>query len=186
MESDGYRKRLWSQLAEAYAKLMYTYETQQQAANQKTKRHNKISTVQIGLTAASSAGFVGVAVNQVYYAALVSSALAAVSLGLNLYLRGASLAEDAVEHRASADSLWPILQDYISLLTDFDDMTIEGILAARQELQNRTEEQYDHAPRTDERAYKRARKILKVEDGQSFGENECDQLLPVALRGKIL
>lgn len=37
LEKDEYRKRLWSQLVETYSKVMYTYETQQQAANIKNK-----------------------------------------------------------------------------------------------------------------------------------------------------
>lgn len=183
MEHNEYKKHLWSQLVEAYAKVMYTYGTQQQAENIKTRRQSRISIVQIALTALSSAGFIGVAVNQAYFAALLSSALAAVSLGLNLYSKGATLAEDAAKHRAAADGLWPILQDYISLLTDFDSMEFDEIRAARQKLQDRTEEQYLNAPRTDKRAYEHARKVLKLEEGQSFEANECDQLLPVALRG---
>ena len=182
MEHDRNVKLVRSQLVEAYSKVMYTYETQQQAENIKTARQNRISVAQISLTALSSAGFIGVAVNHAYFAALLSSALAVLSLGLNLYSRGATLAEDATRHRAAADGLWPILQDYISLLVDLDNMELAEIRAARQKLQARTEEQYINAPRTDRRAYNRARKVLKFEEGQSFQKNECDQLLPIALR----
>lgn len=175
MEKDEYRKRLWSQLVETYSKVMYTYETQQQAANIKTNWHNGISIAQIVLTAVSSAGLIGVAIGQTYVAALVSSILAALSLGLNLYSKGAALSE-------AADGLWPILQDYISLLTDFENMDLEEIRAARRDLQSRTEKQYLNAPRTNKHAYELARKTLKNEEGQSFEKGECDRLLPVELR----
>ena len=169
LEKDEYRKRLWSQLVETYSKVMYTYETQQQAANIKTNWHNGISIVQIVLTAVSSAGLIGVAIGQTYVAALVSSILAALS-------------EAAARHRAAADGLWPILQDYISLLTDFENMDLEEIQAARRDLQSRTEKQYLNAPRTNKHAYELARKTLKNEEGQSFEKGECDRLLPVELR----
>lgn len=182
LEKDEYRKRLWSQLVETYSKVMYTYETQQQAANIKTNWHNGISIAQIVLTAVSSAGLIGVAIGQTYVAALVSSILAALSLGLNLYSKGAALSEAAARHRAAADGLWPILQGYISLLTDFENMDLEEIRAARRDLQSRTEKQYLNAPRTNKHAYELARKTLKNEEGQSFEKGECDRLLPVELR----
>ena len=67
-------------------------------------------------------------------------------------------------------------------MTDFENMDLEEIRAARRDLQSRTEKQYLNAPRTNKHAYELARKTLKNEEGQSFEKGECDRLLPVELR----
>ncbi|WP_165046321.1 SLATT domain-containing protein [Adlercreutzia sp. ZJ138] len=177
-----YKARLESQLKEAYVKVLYTYQTQQEAASLKIAVQRRVSMIQIILTSLISVGFVGAFFSQTGVTACLSAVLAAVSLCLNIYTRSARNEERANSHTRTADQLWVIVQDYISLLTDFDDIGLDEIKAARQDLQSRTAEVYSRAPRTNKRAYELARKALKKEEAQSFGEGECEKLLPVALR----
>ena len=127
-------ERLRGQIKEAYEKLLYTYQTQQEAATLKRDLSNRLSIAQIVLTA------------------------------------------------ICADRLWVVLQDYISLLTDFDDIGVEEIRRRRDLIQGSQAEVYREAPRTDDKAYSRARDRLK-NGHQSFEPGECDKLLPLDLRG---
>lgn len=107
----------------------------------------------------------------------------AVSLGLNIYLRGAKLSEDAESHARCADCLWAVKEDYLSLLTDFEDLDIDAIRERRGVLQRKVAEIYSKAPRTDNRAYEAASARLK-NGYQTFELEECDKFLPPELRGR--
>ena len=176
------RERLRGQIEESYGKLLYTYQTQQEEASLKRSRFNRLSIAQIVLTAISSCGVIGVLLGEAEAGAGVASLFAAVSLGINLYVRGARLLEGAEAHVRCANRLWVVMQDYISLLTDFNELDEADIRRQRNTLQGRQAEIYGEAPRTSAKAYKRARKKLK--DGrQSFEPGECVGLLPLGLRG---
>ena len=181
MDEQSTRRRLRGQIKEAYGKLLYTYQTQQEAASFKRELSNCLSIAQIFLTAVSTCGVVGVLLGRAELGAAAASLFAAVSLAINLYVRGAKLPEGAEAHARCADRLWVVLQDYISLLTDFDDIDVEEIRRRRDLVISRQAEVYKEAPRTDDKAYSRARDRLK--DGhQSFEPGECDKLLPLDLR----
>lgn len=181
MDSSDFRERLRGQIKESYGKLLYTYQTQQEAATLKRTMANRISISQIVLTTVSTCGVISVFFGQVGIGAAIASVTSASSLGLNLYTRGSKLPEEAEEHVRCANRLWVVLQDYESLLTDFDDLEVGEIRARRGALIAKQGEIYAEAPRTSDGAYKRARKRLK-NGHQSFESREIDELLPSRLR----
>lgn len=87
MDSSDYRERLRGQIKESYGKLLYTYQTQQEAATLKRTTTNRISISQIILTAVSTCGVISVIIGQTGtgVGAVVASITSALSLGLNLY-----------------------------------------------------------------------------------------------------
>ena len=181
MENPDYRERLRGQIKESYGKLLYTYQTQQEAATLKRAMAICISNGQIILTAVSTCGVVSVLFGQVGIGAAVASITSASSLGLNLYTRGSNLPEEAEEHVRCADRLWVVLQDYESILTDFDDLEVEEIRRCRDSLIKKQAEIYAEAPRTNNKAYEKARDRLK-NGHQTFEPEEIDELLPSRLR----
>ena len=54
----------------------------------------------------------------------------------------------------------------------------------RDELQLKTHEVYQNAPKTDNRSYSEAQKALKSDEEQFFTTDELDRLLPSHLRSK--
>ena len=181
MDSSDYRERLRGQIEESYGKLSYTYQTQQEAATLKRSKADRISIAQIVLSAISTCGVITVLFGQVGIGAAIASITSALSLAINLYARGSKLPEEAEEHIRCANRLWVILQDYESLLTDFDDLEVGEIRRCRDLLIEKQTEIYAEAPRTSNRAYKKARKRLK-NGHQSFEPGEIDKLLPSRLR----
>lgn len=181
MDKPDYRERLRGQIEESYGKLSYTYQTQQEAATLKRMLANCISIGQIVLTAVSTCGVISVLFGQVGLVTVIASITSASSLGLNLYTRGSKLPEEAEEHMRCANRLWVVLQDYESLYTDFDDLEVGEIRRCRDLLIEKQAEIYAEAPRTSDRAYKKARKRLK-NGHQSFEPEEIDILLPSRLR----
>lgn len=182
-EADGvWRGRLRSQIEEAYSKALYTYTAQHKAANLKERHQSGISLIQIALTSISSVGIISSLFISQYHASIAAGICSAMSLALNLYSRGRPYSKEIGEHRSTADTLWPILQDYLSLLTDFDNLDIQTIRESRKGLQDRLEQVYRTAPKTGNKAYRLTQKALKQDSEQSFEVGECDQLLPVGLR----
>lgn len=185
MERQRYKSDLWSQLKEAYAKAQYTYVTHQKQLWLVYLKQGIIGWFQIGFTAISTVGFLSIIfVNKdtLTWAAGICSVL---SLALNLYSRSANLGEEIAKRRNTVDGLWPILQDYISLLTDFWYAgEIETIIQRRQELQDKTDAVYKDAPRTGFLAYQLAREALKKGKEQSFDGEESDLFLPENLRNR--
>lgn len=187
MDGPDYRERLRGQIEESYGKLSYTYQTQQEAATLKRTTAICISNCQIFLTAVSTCGVISVLFGQTGtgVGAVVASITSALSLGLNLYARGSKLPEEAEEHVRCAYRLWAVLQDYESLLTDFDDLEVGEIRRCRDSLVEKQAEIYAEAPRTSDRAYEKARDRLKG-GHQSFEPGEIDKLLPSRLRSHSL
>lgn len=181
MDRSDFRERLRGQIEESYGKLSYTYQTQQEAATLERTMANRISISQIILTAVSTCGVISVLFGQVGIGAVIASITSALSLGLNLYTRGSNLPEEAEKHVRCADRLWVVLQDFESLLTDFDDLEVGEIRRCRDSLIEKQSEIYAEAPRTSDRAYKKARNRLK-NGHQSFDPGEIDKLLPSSLR----
>lgn len=183
-EDYEYKKRLWSQLTEAYAKEVYSRETQNVAANNTKKLASGISIAQIVLTSIATAGFISSLLPSGYIATLAAAACSAIALGLNLYSRGTKLSEESAAHVKASNDLWAFEQKLISLLTDFDSLTTDMICAKRDQLFNELNGVYRSAPRTNERQYEKARKMLKENQAQSFSDGEIDSLLPENLRWK--
>ena len=183
MDRSAFRERLRGQIEESYGKLSYTYQTQQEAATLKRTMANRISISQIILTAVSTCGVISVILGQtgIGVGVVVASITSALSLGLNLYSRGSKLPEEAEEHVRCANRLWVVLQDYESLLTDFDDLEVGEIRRCRDSLVEKQTEIYAEAPRTSDKAYEKARDRLK-NGHQSFELGEIDKLLPSRLR----
>lgn len=185
MDNDyEYRKRLWSQLTEFYAKEVYSRETQNVAANSIKARANRISVTQTVLTSIATVGFVSVIVPSGYIGAVIASACSAVTLALNLYSRGANLPEQSTEHVKASNELWAFEQKLLSLLTDFDNLDVESICRRRDELFEELDAIYRDSPRTNERQYNKAREVLVMNEAQSFANGEVDNLLPANLKNK--
>lgn len=186
MSVNGYRGALWSQLKEGYGKLLYTYVTQQKQLSLVEMWQNLIKTVQVLLTSVSTVGFLSIAITDqttLSWAAGISSVL---SLALNLYSREASLGTLVARHRSTTDALWPILQDYLSLLTDcLDDPPVDEVVRRRDDLQCRISAVYQEAPRTGAMAYRMARRAL-AKGEQSFEKGELESLLPSELRNRVM
>lgn len=179
-----YKKRLWSQLTEAYAKEVYSRETQNVAANSTKKLGDCISIAQIVLTSVATVGFISTLLPSGYVATIVATACSAVALALNLYSRGAKLSEESAAHVKASNDLWAFEQRLVSLLTDFDELDPGAICAKRDQLFDELDAVYRSAPRTNERQYEKAKKILKENQAQSFTDGEIDPLLPENLRWK--
>ncbi len=185
MDTQKYKSDLWSQLKDTHGKLIYTYVTHQKQLWLTTLRQSIIGWLQIILTAISTVGFLNIIITNKTTLAWIAGICSVLSLSLNLYSRSANMSEELSMRKKTIDNLWPLVQDYISLLTDFWNMDgIEDIKKQRKELQDRIGIVYKEAPRTGLMAYLLAKSALKKKKEQSFDGDESDIFLPENLRNR--
>lgn len=181
---NDYRYKLKNQLREAYGKVVYTYTSQLKQMNILKKREAYFKIAQIILSTISSGGIISTLFWDKWLIKLFSAFISACLLGINLYFKNFDLPDRIKQHQVASDNLWYIREDYLSLLTDFDDLNLDKIVLKRNELQDKTFDIYCNAPKTSVKSYKQAQKALKFDEEQFFSPQEIDNMLPEYLRTK--
>ena len=179
-DSQGYK--LESQIREAFGKVTYTFTSHEKCISRLIRTNNRIKTLQIVLSALTTGSFLGTIISNEKLCGIIGAFLSLCLLVLNAYVKNFNLVETAQKHQKAADLLWKIREEYISLLTDFEILEPQEIMLKRDELQNRTAEVYSNSPRTDLKSYKETQNALKIEEEQTFSEQEIDILLPNSIR----
>jgi hypothetical protein len=174
--------KLESQLREAYGKIVYTYTCHNKKATRLLKLNDNIKVWQIVLSALSAGGFITTIIFNDTLVKIIGAVISFLLVIVNSYTKNFNLVVEANEHIKTANLLWKIREEYISLLIDFEILSVEEIMAKRDELQNRTFEVYSSSLSTDKKSYKEAQKSLKTEEEQTFSEKEIDVMLPSSIR----
>lgn len=177
-----YRDGLRGQLREAYGRIVYTYTTYLKMMSRLDKNNRRIKCVQIVLSAVSTGGFIGSMITNQFVLTVIGGIFSTALLGLNLFFKEISLADQSKQCRIASDNLWLIRERYISLLTDFDVLSDNEIVIKRDELQELTFDVYNKSMKTDAKSYNAAQKALKTEEEQFFTPDEIDRMLPAHLR----
>ena len=113
---------------------------------------------------------------------IVSCVISTISTGITLYLKNYNLNDLIRQLHVSANEAWLIREDYISLLTDFNQLQDIEITTKREELKLRVYELYKNSPKTDSKSYELAQKALKKDEEQFFTADEIDKMLLQHLR----
>lgn len=178
--SQGYK--LESQLREAYGKIVYTYTCHNKKAARLLKLNDNIKVWQIVLSALSTGGFITTIIFDDTLVKIIGAIISFLLVIVNSYTKNFNLVGEANEHIKAANLLWKIREEYISLLIDFEILSVEEIMVKRDELQDRTFEVYNSSLSTDKKSYKEAQKSLKTDEEQTFSEKEIDVMLPNSIR----
>ena len=169
-------------MREAYGKIVYTYTCHNKKATRLLKLNDNIKVWQIVLSALSTGGFITTIIFNDTLVKIIGAVISFLLVIVNSYTKNFNLVGEANEHIKTANLLWKIREEYISLLIDFEILSVEEIMVKRDELQNRTFEVYSSSLSTDKKSYKEAQKSLKTEEEQTFSEKEIDVMLPSSIR----
>ncbi|WP_049551244.1 SLATT domain-containing protein [Streptococcus pseudopneumoniae] len=177
-------QKLWQQVVEQHAKLVYSFTTDEKEIARIlwwAKFRQVISIISSAITVSPAlSSLFGHNVWWKFFSAIAGIIL----LCLSTYNLKTDNDGKVIALRKSADTLWEIREKYISLLVDFDNFTIEEIRDRRDELTKETASVYKNRPKTSLSAYRKAQKALQVEEEQTFNEGEAEQLLPRSLRNR--
>ena len=172
------------QLREIYGRVTYSHKAQEKQADILLTRHGLVKLGQIILPAISTVGFLTALLGTGWWGSLVGAGCSAILLALNLYTKDYDLAKQAREHQQAAARLWYAREKYLSLIIDLSNgsETVSNAKAKRDVLVDELQVVYSDAPRTSERAYKKARKSLRFNEEMTFATNEVDAFLPERMR----
>lgn len=180
--SQNHKQKLYQQIQEQYGKLLYTYTCHLKKASALKKECNRFKWAQIILSAISTGGFIATVVTDQAKLAWIGGIVSTMLLVINGYLKDKDFAAEQKEHMGTASKLWPLREEYISLMTDFDDLPDDTIVSRRDDLMGKTAKIYESAPQTDEKAYAAAQDALKNKEEQFFTQEELNVMLPIHLR----
>lgn len=178
----AYKEKLYSQIQDQYGKLVYTYTCHFKMANRLQKRNNRVKWGQIMLSAISTGGFLGVLISNQHILLWVGGLCSTILFALTSYLKDKNISAEKIAHIKSANSLWIVREEYISLLTDFDNLCLDEIIEKRNLLIGKCAEIYSTAPLTDAKSYAEAQKALKFNEEQFFSQEELNKMFPAHLR----
>lgn len=182
MNEEELKFNLESQIREAFGRVMYSYTTHLKQVDLLRKNQSSIKWVKIILSAISTSGILSIVLVDSYFLKVTTALFSIALTAVTLYFREFNITEEIASHTATANSLWQIREEYISLLTDFPTDTIAKIQGERDTLMHRTKQIYDAALKTSPKSYHLAQKALKDEEEQFFTDYEIDQFLPQHLR----
>ena len=183
-DRDEQMHTLESQIRECLGRVVYSHVVHEKCAELCLKKLNLIINSQIILSAITT----GTLLISIFGEGKVGTIIGAISstilLALNTYTKDYDLGKLAQKHSDIAVTLWGIRESYLSLLTDLaiGSLNLAQGQAKRDDLQKSLESVYQSAPRTNEKAYKRAQNALKVDGQMTNSYQEIDMFLPNILR----
>lgn len=102
---------------------------------------------QIILSAITTGGLLAAVIAKEEWVTIASCVISTISTGITLYLKNYNLNDLIRQLHVSANEAWLIREDYISLLTDFDQLQESEITSKREELKHRVYELYKNVPK---------------------------------------
>jgi hypothetical protein len=183
---DSNAQALESQIRECYGRVVYSHVVHEKCADIYLKRLTRIKMWQIILSAITTGTLLISLLGESKLGTIIGAVFSTILLALNTYTQDYDLGELAQKHSDTASKLWEIRESYLSLLTDMtvNSLTLEQAQAKRDTLQKSLASVYQNAPRTNEKAYTKAQKALKVDEQMTFSDEEIDKFLPNNLRSK--
>jgi len=175
-------KSVYNQIEEAYGKVVYTYTTHIIQASRIQKRNYRLKWAEIILAAISAGGFLATVITNTAVLAWIGGLCSTALLVLSAYFKDLDLNKKQHEHLTTSNKLWPLREDYLSLLVDFDALDYGIIVEKRDHLKEQVAKVYANAPITDEKSYTLAQEALQKKESQFFSRNELNQILPIELR----
>lgn len=180
--SRPYDATLYNQIEEAYGKVVYSYTTQVIHASRLYKRYQSLKWWQLILSAISTGGFLGTVITKEVFLTWIGGICSTLLLILTAYFKDSNLSDIYQKHLETSNQLWLLREQYLSLLTDFPELSREDVVHRRDNLQERVAKVYDEAPLTDQESYALAQKALKEDESQFFSREELNKMLPERLR----
>jgi len=170
-------------IRETFGNVVYTHKTYEKAADiciSKSKRIKLINVILLALTSSSALG--SILKGQIF---LVStSILATTALFFVVYQLSSNFAGLGQEYKTVAKKLWVIREKYQNLIADVmnEKYASSEIVEKRDSLLFELSQILESALPTDNKAYSKARKALKIDKERTFSNKEIDNFLPEELR----
>ena len=182
MDEGVQREKLESQIRDEFGRILYTSTARYKQSDRLKQKDKIIKIVQICLSAITFSGILDIVLNltPIPSVAIVIPSLFLIFIQIITWTTNHQL--QAFQEYASAEKLWVVREEYKSLLTDFDSLSLSDIRDKRDILQSKTHEVNSNSSSIDNKSLKMARKSIKAQGDHSFSDDEINDLLPLGLR----
>ncbi len=169
---------------ESFGRVVYTHKTHEKEAERFISSAIRTKWTNIVLIALTSGTLISTIITSQTLLAYISASLATITLAFTIFQLSFNPEEKAEKHRQTAKELWFLREKHANLIADILNNKIDSkiIISKRDELLEKLFIVYKFAPNTSSRAYKLARKALKIDEELTFSNDEIDQFLPEQLR----
>lgn len=147
-------------------------------------RRNNIKTAEIVLSAVTTTGRITTLLGAGAWGLGISTFASTLLLDVIFYTKDFDLGTVAEQHKRTADELWLIREQLVSLLTDIEAGTVapDAIVKRRDVLIDKLDAVYSTARVTTYAAYAAAQKALALKEDLTFSVAEIDNMLQPTLR----
>jgi hypothetical protein len=176
---------LEAQIRDCFGRSVWSHKTQEKASDIAFIQLNRIKWLQFILSALVTSTIITLICGQNNKYGLIILALLSTCLTvLNAYTKDYDLGGIAQKHANTANQLRSVREEYLSLLTDIKamDLSIEDIVKKRDKIQEKLDNIYSSAQRTNEKSYNKATKALKEKEELTLRDEEIDSFLPKPLK----
>lgn len=171
-------------IRESFGRVVYTHKTHLKMIDSLNARATAVKLANIIALLLTTGGILTPIFDALPFKNIVLSLCSAFALGVAVYQISFDPALEIEAHRKCAKHLWIIREKYINLIADIKDgfLADADVRNQRDCLVDELGKIYQEAPDTRPRAYKAARKALKINQEMTFSSQEIDLFLPVRLR----
>lgn len=167
-------QKLKKQITDAAGNVLYTYDAHWNIVNRLKRREKGLKISQIALTAVSTGGFLASLITGISGLSWLGGMTSAIALAINLYALNFNMPREIKQHTDAANELWDIRESYHSLITDFEDLSLEDIRARRDLITESVSRINKTYPGTDAKSFRQAQKNI---GDYVFGDGEAAKIL---------
>jgi len=173
-------------IRESFGRVVYSHKTHEKAAEIAERTTKRVKWLNIVLTAITSGSLLSTIITNETILLYIGAVFAAFTLSFTIFQLSFRPEEEFEKNRNIAKELWYIREKYVNFLSDImsNNLSDDSIMSKRDQLVEELKLVYKFAPQTNPRAYKLARKALKIDEELTFSNEEINHFLPDGLKLK--
>lgn len=179
---------LEEQLRDSYIRVLYSQRTHEICTDILLAKLYHIKIGRIVLSTLTTVGFLTEVFGNTHIAKILGMIFSMMLLSINAYSKDYDLSKLAEDHKKTANDLWLIREELLSLLAQLasldesDTELISKLIQKKERFTSDLHKIYLSAPRTDIKAYKKAQnKLHRIKDNV-YTDEEIDKILPKSLK----
>ena len=177
--------RIESSVRQTFASVVWSHKIQEKQADIYTDSFHLLEILRIAAASLTSAGIVSIIFYDELWIKIASALISFVTIFISSFFKTFDLRTMISKHKGTANKLLSIRDDLHILLLQIklrkDDPSV--LIENYKDLMNQLHKIYDEAPSTTDKAVKKARKALHIDNDNTFTETEIDSFLPKGFNG---
>ncbi len=170
-----------------YASVVWSHKIQEKQADIYSAQYNRMEIAKIISASLTSVGIVSLIFTDQFWLKLLSAFISFVSVFVSSFFKSFDLQSMISNHKNAANKLLSVRNDLCVLLLKIrlKGNTVPELLEQYENIESRLNDIYKEVPSTTDKAVKRARKALEINEDNTFSDLEIDEYLPTELRREI-